>query len=177
MVGRATWAYATGSGPRNLQAMRSLDQSHWTPVSDPLPSLPAWARPGRTWAPSVLPRGLGFVMYYTVEDVRSGRQCISVASAATPDGPFQDRSTSALVCQLDHGGSIDPAPFVAADGTAYLLWKSEDNALGAAPSLWSQRLSADGLGLVGTRARLLTQAASWQAGVIEGPAMTVQNGR
>lgn len=176
-VAGTAWAYSTGSGTRNLQVMRSSDLVHWSEPADPLPVLPRWAEPGFSWAPGVLARGPLLIMYYTARAVRLGRQCISVATSLTPAGPFSDVSTAPLVCQLDHGGSIDPFPLVGPDGTAYLLWKSDDNAVGGAPVLWAQRLAADGLSLLGQRVALLRQSQSWEGGVIEGPSMVAAQGR
>jgi beta-xylosidase len=119
----------------------------------------------------------GFLMYYSVRETSAGRQCLSVAASATPGGPFTDTSVAPLTCQTGVGGSIDPAPFTAPDGTHYLLWKSDDNALGRASRIGIQELSADGMTLVGPRPRLLTATAWWQQGVVEGPAMVAVSGR
>ncbi len=169
------WAYSTGSGGRNLQVMSSPDLSTWTAPSDPLPVLPAWARPGLTWAPDVLPRAGAFLMYYTTRHAASGRQCISVATSATPGGPFTDTSSGPLLCQLENGGSIDPSPIVTPSGS-FLVWKSDDNALGRRSHLWSQQLSNDGRSLVGSRSLLLSADVGWQGSVIEGPSMVAKNG-
>jgi beta-xylosidase len=174
-AGGRYWAYSTGSAGRNLQVVSSTDLVTWTAPTDPLPVLPAWARPGWTWAPGVLAVGGVYRMYYTARDAASGRQCVSVATAASPAGPFTDSSSGPLVCQLTNGGSIDPSPFVTSGGT-YLQWKSDDNALGRPTYLWSQQLSSDGLSLVGTRAMLLKQDRAWQAPVIEGPSMYAAGG-
>jgi beta-xylosidase len=176
-AGSTYWAYSTGSGGRNLQVMSSGDLHAWTTPADPLPVLPGWAQAGFTWAPGVLERGVFFVMYYTVRQASSGRQCLSVATSLRPGGPFDDRSSGPLVCQLNHGGSIDPNPFVAPNGTAYLLWKSDDNAIGQATNLWAAPLSLSGLTLAAAPSLMLTEKPrSWQVPVVEGPAM-VANGR
>jgi beta-xylosidase len=176
----AYWAYSTGSGGRNLQVMSSPDLVHWTAPVDPLPTtrLPSWASIGSTWAPGVIRVGGQFVMYYTVHDVAAGRQCISTAVSATPGGPFSDGSNGPLVCQLDHGGSIDPNPFRTPSGALYLLWKSDDNAIRNPTNLWSQPLTADGLALTGSPTRLLTESwwSPWQAPAIEGPTMVAFQG-
>jgi beta-xylosidase len=169
-VGGTYWAYSTGSGGRNLQVMSSSDLAHWSAVTDPLPTLPAWAAPGFTWAPGVMAAGGRYVMYYAVRDAAAGRQCISVATAAAPGGPFTDASSAPFVCQLSHAGSIDPTPFTT-NGAHYLVWKSEDNALGRPSHLWSQRLSSDGGTLVGQPSLLLTKNTTWQSPLIEGPSM------
>jgi beta-xylosidase len=171
VVGGSYWAYSTGSAGRNLQVMQSADLQTWpTTPTDPLPLLPSWATVGSTWAPSVVPQGDRYRMYYTVRETSSARQCVSVASASTPGGPFTDISSGPLVCQLNHLGSIDPS--VLTSGTnRYLLWKSDDNAAGGQTHLWAQQLSDDGLSLTGTLARLLDQTEAWQRPAIEGPDM------
>jgi beta-xylosidase len=176
-VGVTWWAYATGTGFADLQVRSSPDLVSWSAPVDPLPRLPAWAIPGFSWAPAVAATRNGFLMYYSARDAAYGRQCLSVASSATPSGPFVDASTGPMACQTSVGGSIDPAPFTAADGTSYLLWKSDNNALGRASRIGVQRLSPDGLSLVGDRPGLLTATERWQGGVIEGPSMVAAQGR
>ena len=63
--------------------------------------------------------------------------------------------------------------FTDARGTAYLLWKSDDNALGQRTSLWSRPLASDSAGFARSSVpvRLLTQTAPWQAPAVEGPSM------
>jgi glycosyl hydrolase family 43 len=171
------WAYATGSAGRNLQVMSSPDLTTWSAVSDPLPTLPTWARPGHTWSPTVAKFGSSFLMYYTVRDTASDRQCISVASATTPGGPFTDDSPGPFICQREDGGSIDPNVFVAPGGETYLLWKSDDNAVRRPTSLWGAQLASTGAAFVGDTVRLLPQDAPWQAPLIEGPAMVAAGDR
>jgi beta-xylosidase len=179
------YAYATGTRGSHLQVARSRDLDRWTRAADPLPALPAWARDeaGLTWAPSVLPRPGGYVLYYTTRDRRSGFQCISAARGARPEGPYLDRSTRPLVCQVEADaalcGSIDPSPFVDGAGAAYLLWKSDENSqrCRTAPRIWSQALSADGLSLVGRPAALLARDRDWEGDIVEAPSMAVHDGR
>ena len=175
-VGGTFHAYATQTGSTNVQRMQSTDTVRWRSPGDALPALPPWAEWGHTWAPAVLQRGLTYVLYYTARDRNSGRQCISRAVSLLPQGPYLDMSSSPWLCQLDRGGSIDPYAFE--DGGApYLAWKSDDNALNRPTSLWGQRLSADGLSLVGSPAQLLVSDAAWEGSVIEGPAMVSTGGR
>jgi beta-xylosidase len=188
-AGGSYYAFATGTQGQHLQVARSRDLSGWTSLRDPLPRLPAWASDGGglTWAPSVLARGDGYVLYYTTRDARSGFQCISRAVARQPAGPYVDRSSRPLICQVegrDRGtgalcGSIDPSPFVDADGAAYLLWKSDENSLACrtAPRIWSQRLSADGRELVGRPRAMLERDRSWEGDIVEGPSMALHDGR
>jgi beta-xylosidase len=172
------FAYGTQTGDVNVQVMESADLTRWEHRGDALPELPEWAAPGRTWSPAVLARGETFVLYYAVHYAEAGRQCISVATASDPAGPFVDRSKEPLLFQADRGGSIDPSPFVDADGTAYLLWKSDDNALGQSPSLWGAPLQADGLALAGEPVELLGHDAAWEEPLVEAPSLArVAQGR
>jgi beta-xylosidase len=175
LVDNTYWAYSTGSAGRNLQVMSSPDLRSWTSPVDPIPVLASWARPGLTWAPDVLLVGGTYLMYYTVRDGASGRQCISVGVSSVPAGPFTDTSSGPLLCQLANGGSIDASPVVTSAGT-YLVWKSDDNALGRRTHLWSQQLSSDGRSLVGSRSLLLSADSAWQGAIIEGPSMVESSG-
>ncbi|HEY8922993.1 MAG TPA: glycoside hydrolase family 43 protein, partial [Polyangia bacterium] len=179
-------AFATGAGHRHLQVARSSDLVTWSELGDALPSLPAWAAKGDgfTWAPAVLARGRSFVLYYTTRHAASGFQCISAATATTPAGPYVDDSRDPLLCQTGRPsgelcGSIDPSPFVDVDGTAHLLWKSDENsaACRGTPRLWSQRLTDDGRGLVGEPTVLLARTSPWEGDIIEAPTMTIHQGR
>ena len=183
--GATYYAFGTNAGTKNIQAAQSSDLAHWTLLPDALPNLPAWAakNAGLTWAPSILQRGAtSFVMYYTARDTASGFQCVSHAEASSPAGPYVDSSTTAFVCQVSGAqslcGSIDPSPFVDSDGTAYLVWKSDENASACndPPRLWSAPLSADGSTLTGPPTQLLIMDQAWQSPIIEGPSMTLIDG-
>ena len=138
-VGGGYDAYGTQTGTVNVQVMESADLVGWEHRGDALPELPPWAAPGRTWAPAVLVRDGAYVLYYALSFAAAGRQCISVATADDPAGPFVDRSAGPLIFQAERGGS----------------WKSDDNALGRTPSLWGAPLQGDGLGLAGEPVELL----------------------
>jgi beta-xylosidase len=125
----------------------------------------------------VIDLGGRYVLYYTALYGFTGRQCISVAVASRPRGPFVDRSKAPLVCQLNLGGSIDPSPFVGAGGTPYLVWKSQGTA-DDPPTIWSQQLGAVGTTVVGRHpTELLQPSQGWEAGVVEGPFVLPWQGR
>jgi beta-xylosidase len=170
-------AYATNHRGVNVQVRESPDLSTWEPRPDGLPALPAWAQPGWTWSPSVIERAGTFVLWYTVREPRSGRQAISTAVSDRPTGPFTDGSEGPALFQLDEGGSIDPSPFVDADGQAYLLWKADANALSRASSLWVQALSADGRALEGEATCLLVHDRGWERPLVEAPSLACLDGR
>lgn len=172
VVGDVYYAYATNAAGKHVQVARSFDLSHWISLPDALPTLPAWvdSRGSWVWAPDVIQIGRRFVMYYTARDVRSGRQCIGVASSADPFGPFADSNGGPFVCQRDLGGDIDASPF--RDGGAlYLYFKSDGNCCRIHAHLWGQRLSSDGLHLLGAPILLLTNDQGWEGDVVEAPNM------
>jgi beta-xylosidase len=179
-VGEAYYAYATNTGgSTNVPVIRSDDLTSWQPVGDAMPGLPAWAALawGNTWAPGVIQIGDAFVMYFVDRDKTSNRQCIGVGTATKPEGSFHDENAEPFICQADLGGSIDPFPFAEADGALYLLWKNDGNCCGYPVSIWSQRLSADGLKLRGTPTELIRQDQAWEIPLIENPAMVVNAGK
>lgn len=177
--GSTYYAYATNVGGKNVPVVTSTDLAVWTELPDALPALPAWARENAslTWAPSVLRRGSTYVLYYTARSKAAGFQCIGRAVATKPEGPYVDDSGEPFICQVSAPqalcGSIDASPFVAPNGDAYLLWKSDENAAacGGDARLWTQRLGVDGLSLLDAPTELLKRDRNWEAPLIEGPSM------
>jgi beta-xylosidase len=171
-------AYATNNGP-NVPMASSPDLVHWSFVTDPatgrrrdaLPRLGAWAKQGFTWAPEVLPLGGKYLLYYTASDIRRKSQCVGVAVADEPLGPFVDHSPSPLVCQTELGGTIDADPFHDDDGKLYLYFKNDGNRIGQHTALWGQQLTPDGLSLVGQSVELIHDDKPWEQKLVEAPTM------
>lgn len=176
VVGDVYYAYATNAYGKHIQVASSRDLSHWTMLPDALPALPVWAADGNwVWAPEVIQIGAEFVMYYTAHDAASGRQCIGVATSMRPEGPFRDTRTAPFVCQASLGGTIDASPF--RDGGAlYLYFKSDGNCCNLTTHLWGQRLTPDGLGLIGEPVSLVTNDQPWEGAVVEAPNMLKHDG-
>ncbi|MEU7571450.1 glycoside hydrolase family 43 protein [Micromonospora sp. NPDC049240] len=169
-VGDTWYLFHTNAGGRNVPVLTSPDLVEWTAAGDALPELPDWADAGKTWAPEAIQLAPDrFVLYYTVADRASGRQCLGRAVAGTPLGPYLDDSDKPLVCQPELGGSIDASPFRDTDGSLWLLWKNDGNAIGVDTWLWSQRLTPDGLRLTGPATKLLKQTEPWEGTLVEGP--------
>jgi beta-xylosidase len=169
------YAYATNAAGKEVQTLTSTDLVHWRPGPDALPIVGMWGYPGKTWAPEVLARDDGtYVLYYTAN---GGGQCIGRAVADAPAGRFVDRWPEPLVCQRSEGGSIDASPFRDGDGSLYLYWKNDGNALGRTTWIWGQRLSDDGTELVGTPRRLVSNDQGWEGGVVEAPTMWLEDDR
>lgn len=177
-VGDTYYGYATGNLTYNIQVTSSPDLVNWERVGEALPRLPLWqpTSKGLTWAPEVVEIDGGYVMHYTARDVQAGRQCLAVAVADDPSGPFVDDSTEPLLCQYDLGGSIDSSPFLDQDGTRYLLWKSDGNCCGIRVRMFIAELAADGTSLAGPAADLgLAVDAPWERTLIEAPTLLVQD--
>jgi beta-xylosidase len=199
-VGDTFYAYATtnydpGTGRgSNIQVARSDDLVTWERLEDALPELAAWSGlttlfqrllHAATWAPDVAIVGDRYLMYYTTPAVDIPRpdgkpaQCLSVATAEAPEGPFVDASEAPLVCQADLGGSIDGSHFVDEDGTQYFVWKNDGNCCGQPTNFWLQELAPDGLSVIGEPLMLegLDNDTAWEGRVIESPQLLVHEGR
>lgn len=177
-VGSTWYLVHTNSGGQNVPVLTSPDLVTWTPAGDALPTLPSWADPGRTWAPEIMHSPSdGYLLFYTAADHASGKECVGRAVADSPAGPYRDDSTAPLVCSPDQGGAIDPSPFRDDDGSLWLVWKNDGNAVGADTWLWSQRLSPDGSHLVGEPTRLVKQTSGWEGAVVEAPFFWRHDGR
>jgi beta-xylosidase len=175
-------AYSTNDGP-NLPMLISRDLVHWSPVTsadgrraDGMPRLASWAKEGRTWAPEVMQVHGKWLLYYTAASAKKNMQCIGVAVAAAPTGPFLDPAPEPPVRQTAQGGSIDASPFRDADGTLYLYYKSDGNAVGKRTIIWGQRLSDDGLRLSGDPVALVQDDAKWEWRLVEAPSMVKSPG-
>jgi beta-xylosidase len=172
-------AYATNRGI-NLPMATSRDLANWDFVRDPadpkklldgMPQLGAWAKTDLTWAPEVMKIGGRWVLYYTARDRKKNVQCIGVATAADPHGPFRDTSSGPMVCQPELGGTIDADPFRDADGKLYLYYKSDGNNVGKSTVIWGQRLAEDGLSVTGEPVALLKDDKGWEMRLVEAPTM------
>ena len=174
-----TWyAYGTNGPAGNVPVLTSPDLVRWTAAGDALPRLGRWAEPGNTWAPEVIDgTDGGYLLYYTARSTRTGRQCVGVAVAREPAGPFTDDSPAPVVCQAAEGGSIDASPYRDEAGGRFLYWKNDGNAIGAPTYLYGSRLGMDGRRLAGEPVRLLRNDAAWEAHVIEAPQMVRHDGR
>ncbi|MET7637190.1 family 43 glycosylhydrolase [Streptomyces sp. NPDC005438] len=172
-------AYSTSSRHGRVPyATASSPDGDWTVRGDALPDAPAWTGSGGFWAPDVSRRSDGrYLMYFTGPHAASGRMCLGAALADSPAGPFTPTSDTPLVCDPGEGGDIDPASFVDADGTRYLLYKNDGNAVGSPTVLWLQRTEADGTTLVGDRTELLRNDLPSEDGVIEAPVLVRRDSR
>jgi hypothetical protein len=189
----STQNFASASQTINIQELTSSNGVNWanSSVSDALPNLGTWAKPGNTWAPTVAYDSTEnqYVMYYTATEATAPYdQCIGVAISLTPAGPYEPVASPA-VCQDDAyglptiggngGGSIDPDIFTDPQTQQpYLIWKNDGNHSGLATQIWSIPLASNFLPESSMAPTSLLPGAQfqWQSGIIEGPNMYYQPG-
>lgn len=165
------WLYSTNSGGVNLPVSSAADPyGSWSAISEGMPTIGAWAKTGYTWAPDVSELADGtFVLYYTARDIASGRQCIGAAKADNPAGPFVPVGDQALICTPDQGGSIDASGFIDSNGTRYVAWKNDGNAIGVPTHLYLQQVAADGVTLIGDPQVAITNDPATEGSLVEAP--------
>jgi beta-xylosidase len=222
LTGSAYLLYSTG----NLFPIEiSDDLIHWTSAGTAFAQRPAWVvQQGEwhAWSPNVihvnrlcpaptLLYGLAhqltaslscYYLYYVGYSARFSVNCVAVASAMSPLGPFVDQgplSNGALDaqgrpigCGDDVGyGNIDPAPFQDSDGRAYLYVSTDFQCRGGAgacrpghsvlrPTVSAMALAPDLLRVSGGRVPLFHGTQAWQRSgsqkVVEGPSMEKHDG-
>jgi beta-xylosidase len=171
------YAYATEGNLSNVRVARSEDLLEWEDLPDALPDLPSWVIPGKTWAPEVTAIAPGqFAMYFTATNFRPTFQCIGVATATSPEGPFAVVGAGMLVCPPEEGGAIDASTFLDGDGTRYLLWKNDGNCCGLDTWLQIAPLTPDGLALAAAPTRLVRQDQEWEGNLVEAPTLVERDG-
>jgi arabinan endo-1,5-alpha-L-arabinosidase len=165
------WMYATNSGGVNLPvASAATPYGEWTVIGEGMPTLGAWARTGFTWAPDVSRLDDGsYIDYYTARDVASGRQCVGAAKADNPAGPFAPVGDQPMFCPVDQGGAIDASGFTDSDGTRYVSWKNDGNAIGVPTHLYIQKVAADGVTTIGDPVIALTNDPATEGSLVEAP--------
>jgi beta-xylosidase len=170
--------FTTQSGRYNVPVWTSGDLRSLRRVADALPVLPSWAQPGYAWAPSVARLGNRWVMYFS--DAVRGKtapngqpmKCLGVATATDLTGPYTPRSQP-ILCDIAHGGDIDPSVYVDPAGTPWLISKRDANSMWKPTVLESRQLAPDGLSFrSGAYPLLQNNPRTWEGGVIEGPSMT-----
>ncbi|HEX2865158.1 MAG TPA: glycoside hydrolase family 43 protein [Deinococcales bacterium] len=171
------FAFATNARGLDVQVAFSPDLATWELRGNALAHLPPWALRGFTWAPEVMAVDGGYVMYYVARHATSGLQCIGAAFSTRPEGPYRDSSVEPLISQLELGGAIDPSPFVEEDGSRYLLWKNDGNAIHKETVIWARRLSDDGRELTGETTALIRNDTDWEGNLVEAPFAYRHGGR
>ncbi len=163
-VGDEYWATATSSEwAPHFPLLRSPDLVNWELKGYVFAEAPTWAK-GSFWASEIAADRGKYFIYYTARR-HDNRLAVAVATAPHPGGPYTDRGQ--LIAQ--EAGSIDAVPFTDARGVRWLLWKEDGNSRKLPTPIWIQRLSEDGLKLVGERREILRNDVPWEGAVVEGP--------
>ena len=144
--------YAAGTSSEwapHYPLYRSTDLVNWQQTGHIFDRLPEWTS-SSFWAPELFVHDGKVFCYYTARSRATGRSYVGVATAAHPEGPYEDHGP------LVDFGTEDIDAFVFDDGgQRYISWK----AYGLDPrpiELLCQPLSSDGLHLEGEAVTLLT---------------------
>ena len=178
-IGRHYYAYSTNSryGTKifhvPVRSSTSLT-GEWSDAHDAMPQLPVWvdktaAGEGSVWAPAVKATGHGgYLLYFTARSASQRTQCIGVARAWAPEGPFRSVGSQPLVCRPGDVNAIDPKPFTDTDGAHYLLYSASREGNN---TIWLQQLTADGTETIGDRRALIQADRADEDHIVEAPAM------
>lgn len=208
------WSFTTGN---LFPILHSTDLVHWTSVGTAMTARPAWVLQSgdwHPWAPNVVNVNEScpgtsspscYVMFYVGLSTQFSTNCVAVATATGPAGPYTDQGPLSngrldaagrpIGCGDDSGyGMIDPSVFIApSDGRPY-LYGSEDFACAAGstsctaenstlrPTLSVIPLAFGLLSAAGGRTPLLSgDAGTWEAAgvavpTVEGPTAMLHNG-
>lgn len=170
-AGSGWYAVATsGSWLPAFPVLRSGDTRRWRQVGAVLERRPRWAA-GDFWAPELVRRGRGALVYYAARS-RSGLRCVAVAVSARLRGPYRDEGP--LLCS--GVGEIDPLPVTDEQGADWLVWKQDGNSQGQPTPILAARLTPGGLALAGVPHELFRADASWELGLVEAPALLRRDG-
>jgi xylan 1,4-beta-xylosidase len=163
-VGHEYWATVTsGTWEPEFVLFHSRNLLNWEVSGAVFQKRPDWAERD-FWAPEISEDHGRFFVYYTARK-KSGSLCVAVATASSPSGPYTDQGP--LVCQED--GSIDAMAVSDERGGRYLVWKEDGNSRNQPTPIWAQKLSNDGLKLLGKKTELIrNDSKSWEGGVVEG---------
>jgi len=178
--GRYLLYTSEGSTFLNVPLWIGTRPGRWQTLVDALPTLPAWAHGGSTWAPDVQRVTGGWALYFTtlVQGIDPETRCIGAAFSSSPRGPFV-ATDHPFICQLDHRGSIDARVIVEPGNRLVMLWKSDDNADPSTPGpdqdgltgIYAQDLSANGRTLLGQPVKILSPSEPWEGTIVEAPDM------
>ena len=182
------YIYATGHDPETGRAFRvsAYDKSTGR-YGVPRPSMvvrPRWVGPRGSrhshgevhmWGPHVWKRAvrgpLDYVMYFSASR-RGGSDCIGMAVAASPLGPFEPQRRP-LRCADPGATLIDPAYFRTRSGVHYLLYKRH-RYRPKQVAIWAVRVRPNGESRRGARPFRVIDGGKLQ---IEAPSVVSRKGR
>lgn len=128
---------------------------------------PAWAV-SDFWAPELhFVNGI-WTVYFTARHL-GGYLSVGVAKSTSASilGPYTD--IGAPLVADPAMGHIDPTFFRDADGSQYVLFKSDGNAIGKPTPIWIAPVNDDGTAFTGAAVQAITNDQQWEGAVTEGP--------
>lgn len=167
------YAFATGSGSRNLSVSRSKNLIDWSAPAEAMPNRPAWASEKKQfWAPHLVKREHLYYLFFAASPnwAMNEKMRIGVATAANPAGPFVPQES-----HFDTGDAeenIDPMVFTdPVSKKTYLTW-------GRNGVIAAQELRGDltGFAEASTPQNLLGPGKGDYEGVVEAPFVHYHNG-
>ena len=133
---------------------------------------PPWASNGNRWAPEnvELEASAANVIFFSDAQSSDGRHRVGWAASAVDGvaltGTFTEYAAVALDLGGSAGGEIDQHVFRDDDGATFLVWKTDDNSVGATTTrLWAQQVEVapHSVTLRGARRQLLNSSGLWWA--------------
>lgn len=170
------YLYSTEDGSNRFPYATSQDLVSWEYQGSAMPKPPAWTD-RNYWAPEVTETSAGYVMYYTARSREikrpsgDGAQCVGVAVADSPEGPFVDESEEPLVCQPDLGGTIDASVVRDVDDSLWLIYKNDGNCCSIKTRFYMRQMAEDGLTFAGEEIEVegVVNDKPWEGRVVEAP--------
>ncbi|WP_228407538.1 family 43 glycosylhydrolase [Lactococcus insecticola] len=152
-VNDVTYMYSTSIGTKKIPLAIMDRDGGYEIKKDVLNRLPKWAK-GSIWAPSVSKFNGKYYLYFSVTDKTTNKFRIGVATSNTPDGTFSvsDEPVTAMDAA---GGVIDPSIYIE-NGTQYLAFKNDGNAVGQASNLYIIKLTAAGSHTTGSSYKMIS---------------------
>lgn len=114
--------------------------------------------------------------------------CIGVATSSNPEGPYTSGSDKPLICPIAQGGAIDASHFKDDDGSVYMTYKIDGNAIGSGGScgntdapivptpIMLQKVAADGFTLQGPPTTILDRDSA-DGPLVEAPSIAKKGGQ
>ncbi|WP_163708750.1 family 43 glycosylhydrolase [Mangrovibacterium lignilyticum] len=147
---------------------KSADLLNWELISYVFPSgAPEWAE-NNFWAPELVydENQDKLFVYYTCSEKESGMLTMAVASADTPEGPFNDLGP----LDLSERGSVDGFEMRDENGNLFLIWR-EAFRENLPTVFFAQPISENRTRMVGPRKELIRNDCDWERVALDGPAL------
>eukprot|EP00927_Polykrikos_kofoidii_P005899 TRINITY_DN1236_c0_g1_i3.p1 TRINITY_DN1236_c0_g1~~TRINITY_DN1236_c0_g1_i3.p1 ORF type:complete len:514 (-),score=58.83 TRINITY_DN1236_c0_g1_i3:353-1894(-) len=174
-----------------LQTNRLDESVTFSPQGNMLGSeKPVWARRRSRWAPENVEADQNSTNLAVFCDAQAedGKHRVGwvMSSEGPSPGSWSKWPNNYLDLGGEVGGEIDPHIFTDDSGLKYLVWKSDDNSVGANTTrIWAQpcHVNSSGLTLTGSRHLLIDSTALWWSdsfvaggSLVEGPEIIKKDG-